>query len=88
MAGGLLGVLLASLVFGAAGAAWNRTGMNLRSNIRLILFASGFFAAGIVDAKLSFVCARNPSYTCAVSAGAPERGEVECTARVVGSRRA
>ena len=48
MAGGFVAVVLASLAFGAAGAAWNRMGINLRSNIRLILFASGFFAAGIL----------------------------------------
>jgi hypothetical protein len=48
MAGGILAVLLISLAFGALGAAWNRMGTNLQSNIRLILFASGFFAAGIL----------------------------------------
>ena len=48
MAGGLVAVVIASLMFGAAGAAWNRMGLNLRSNIRLILFASGFFAAGLL----------------------------------------
>lgn len=47
MAGGLTGVAIASLCFGAAAARWNRVGASASTNMKLILFAAGFFPAGI-----------------------------------------
>jgi oligosaccharide repeat unit polymerase len=47
MGGGILGVLLAGLIFGAAAAKWNQLGRDLSSNYKLILYVSGFFAAAI-----------------------------------------
>lgn len=47
MAGGLLAVVLASLMFGAAASGWNRVGTKAQGNLDKILFASGFFAAGL-----------------------------------------
>jgi hypothetical protein len=47
MAGGLFAVILASLIFGAAGARWNRLGTVAQGNLDKIVFATGFFAAGI-----------------------------------------
>ncbi len=47
MAGGLFAVIVASLVFGAAGARWNRLGMAAQGNLDKIVFATGFFAAGL-----------------------------------------
>ncbi|HWV81868.1 MAG TPA: O-antigen polymerase [Hyphomicrobiaceae bacterium] len=47
MAGGLFAVVLASLIFGAAGARWNRLGATAQGNLDKIVFATGFFAAGL-----------------------------------------
>jgi oligosaccharide repeat unit polymerase len=47
MSGGYLGVILASLLFGAAAARWNRVGQAARSNFDIALYASGFFAIAI-----------------------------------------
>lgn len=47
MAGGLFAVIVASLCLGAAAAAWNRVGAKAQGNLDQILFASGFFAAGL-----------------------------------------
>ena len=47
MAGGYVGVALGGLCFGAAAARWNRVGAEADTNMRLILFAAGFFPAGI-----------------------------------------
>jgi oligosaccharide repeat unit polymerase len=47
MAGGLFAVILASLILGACAAAWNRVGAKAQGNLDQILFASGFFAAGL-----------------------------------------
>jgi hypothetical protein len=47
MAGGLFAVVLASLIFGAAGARWNQLGATARGNLDKIVFATGFFAAGL-----------------------------------------
>jgi oligosaccharide repeat unit polymerase len=47
MGGGLLGVLVVGLFFGACAGKWNRLGRDLGSNFRLILYVSGFFAAAI-----------------------------------------
>jgi oligosaccharide repeat unit polymerase len=47
MSGGYIAIIVASILFGALAAKWNRMGNNLNSNIRLIVFASGFFAAGL-----------------------------------------
>ena len=47
MAGGLPAVIIASLLFGAAGAAWNSVGARAQGSLDQILFASGFFAAGL-----------------------------------------
>lgn len=48
MAGGYLAVAIGSLLFGASGAAWNRVGSRAQDNLALILFASGFFPAGLL----------------------------------------
>jgi oligosaccharide repeat unit polymerase len=45
MVGGYPAILIVGLLFGWLGAWWNRFGLNLRSNVGLILYASGFFAA-------------------------------------------
>lgn len=47
MAGGFVAVGIAGLAFGAAAARWNRIGAYASSKLRLVLFASGLFAAGI-----------------------------------------
>jgi hypothetical protein len=47
MAGGLFAVVLGSLVFGAVASGWNRVGTMAQGNLDKILFASGFFAAGL-----------------------------------------
>lgn len=47
MAGGLFAVILGSLILGALAAAWNRVGAKAQGNLDQILFASGFFAAGL-----------------------------------------
>lgn len=47
MAGGMIAVIAASLVFGAAASGWNRVGATAQGNLDQILFASGLFAAGI-----------------------------------------
>ncbi len=47
MAGGLFAVVVASLIFGAAGARWNRLGTAAQGNLDKIVFATGFFAAGL-----------------------------------------
>lgn len=47
MAGGYLAVAIAALSFGAVAARWNRIGAAADSNMKLILFAAGFFPAGI-----------------------------------------
>lgn len=47
MASGLFAVVLASLIFGAAASGWNRVGSTAQGNLDKIVFASGFFAAGL-----------------------------------------
>ncbi len=47
IAGGMLGVLIFALLFGAAAGKWNQMGRDLRSNYNLILFVSGFFCAAL-----------------------------------------
>lgn len=47
MAGGFLAIGIASLLIGVVASAWNRVGMFATTNLQLIYFASGFFAAGI-----------------------------------------
>jgi oligosaccharide repeat unit polymerase len=47
MAGGISGVLLVGLFFGGAAGRWNRMGLDLSSNYKLILYVSGFLAAAI-----------------------------------------
>ncbi len=47
MAGGYLAILLGALAFGALAARWNRVGASADTNLKLILFAAGFFPAGI-----------------------------------------
>jgi len=47
MAGGLFAVVLASLIFGASAARWNRLGATAQGNLDKIVFATGFFAAGL-----------------------------------------
>jgi hypothetical protein len=45
MMGGYLAVLAVSLLLGWLGGWWNRFGQDLRSNVNVALYASGFFAA-------------------------------------------
>jgi hypothetical protein len=47
MMGGLFGVALVSIGFGAAGEAWNRLGHDASSSFSQLLYASGFFCAAI-----------------------------------------
>jgi len=47
MAGGMLGVLLAGILFGAGGEMWNRVGRDARMPFSQLLYASGFFCAAI-----------------------------------------
>lgn len=47
MSGGMIGVLLAGLGFGAAAEMWNRVGHNFRSSFAQLLYASGFLCAAI-----------------------------------------
>jgi hypothetical protein len=47
MAGGMTAVGLSALIFGAVSARWNRVGAAANTNMKLILFAAGFFPAGI-----------------------------------------
>jgi oligosaccharide repeat unit polymerase len=47
MSGGYLGVILASLLFGAAAARWNKVEQAARTNFDIALYASGFFAIAL-----------------------------------------
>jgi len=47
MAFGLIGVLIASLMFGAAAELWNRIGQDAGSSFSQILYASGFLCAAM-----------------------------------------
>lgn len=47
MAGGYLAIVFGALCFGALAARWNRVGASAETSQKLILFAAGFFAAGI-----------------------------------------
>jgi oligosaccharide repeat unit polymerase len=47
MSGGMIGVLLAGVGFGAAAEMWNRVGRNVHSPFSQLLYASGFFCAAI-----------------------------------------
>jgi hypothetical protein len=47
MMGGWLGALVMSLFFGALAAWWNRMAMREQSDYALVVYALGFFAAGI-----------------------------------------
>jgi oligosaccharide repeat unit polymerase len=47
MSGGLLAVLIVSLLFGAAAEMWNRVGMNSNQQFRQIVYVSGFLCAAI-----------------------------------------
>jgi hypothetical protein len=62
MAGGMFGVSLCALLYGWAAGKWNRVGQHASSNAQLILFASGFFAAGLgMRSFLSIVPALLPA---------------------------
>jgi oligosaccharide repeat unit polymerase len=47
MMGGVLGVLITALAFGAGAGMWNRVGYNVNSPYSQLLYASGFFCAAI-----------------------------------------
>jgi oligosaccharide repeat unit polymerase len=47
MAFGLIGVLIASLMFGSGAALWNRVGQNAGSSFFQVLYASGFLCAAM-----------------------------------------
>ncbi|SEQ78455.1 hypothetical protein SAMN05428995_10861 [Loktanella sp. DSM 29012] len=47
MAGGTLAVGLAALILGAVAGWWNRKALRARSNMDMILYATGFFPAGL-----------------------------------------
>lgn len=47
MAGGLLAIGFGSLLLGGIASFWNRVGANATTNLGFVLYASGFFSAGI-----------------------------------------
>ena len=47
MAGGLLAVLIISLLFGAAAEAWNRVGLSSNQQFNQVVYVSGFLCAAI-----------------------------------------
>ena len=47
MAGGLLAVLFAGLLYGAMGEMWNRLSRDINSPFQQLLYASGFFCAAL-----------------------------------------
>jgi hypothetical protein len=47
MAGGLLAVLIISLLFGAAAEMWNRVGFDVNQQFKQIVYVSGFLCAAI-----------------------------------------
>jgi oligosaccharide repeat unit polymerase len=47
MMGGMLGVMFAALLFGAAAEMWNRVGRDTNSAFSQLLYTSGFFCAAI-----------------------------------------
>ena len=47
LSGGLLGVLLASLIMGMLAEMWNRVGRNVHSQYSQLLYASGFLCAAL-----------------------------------------
>ena len=58
MAGGYLAIMIGALFLGALAAWWNRIGAYATTTMRMILFASAFFPAGI--AMRSFMSAAPP----------------------------
>jgi oligosaccharide repeat unit polymerase len=52
MAFGLVGVIVASLLFGVAAALWNRVGQEVDSSFSQILYASGFLCAAMAMRSL------------------------------------
>jgi oligosaccharide repeat unit polymerase len=55
MAGGLIGVLLASLLFGSAAAMWNRLGSNVQSELAQLTYVSGFLCAAIAMRSMLYM---------------------------------
>jgi hypothetical protein len=47
MSGGLLAVVFAGLLFGAAAEMWNRTGRDISSQFAQLLYVSGFLCAAV-----------------------------------------
>jgi len=45
LAGGYVGIVIVSMLLGVAAATWNRIGVRARTNMDLVYYASGFFAA-------------------------------------------
>jgi hypothetical protein len=52
MAGGLLAVLIISLLFGAAAEMWNRVGLTSNQQFNQILYVSGFLCAAIATRSM------------------------------------
>ena len=52
---GLPSLILVSLLIGAAASAWTRVGLAARTNLDLIYYASGFFAATLGMRSIQFV---------------------------------
>jgi oligosaccharide repeat unit polymerase len=55
MSGGVAGVVIFSLAFGAFGAWWNRFGSNRVSNLDKVFYATGYIAAGVGCRSVLFV---------------------------------
>lgn len=54
MMGGLIAVAIVGLILGGLAGWWNRFGLQLNSNVAIVLYASGFFAAVISMRSLLF----------------------------------
>jgi oligosaccharide repeat unit polymerase len=55
MSGGLLGVLIASLLLGAVAELWNRVGRNIDSPFAQLLYASGFLCAALTMRSMAWM---------------------------------
>ena len=55
MAGGLLAVLFAGLVFGAVAQLWNRLSRDINSPFAQLLYASGFFCAALTMRSMDWM---------------------------------
>lgn len=62
LAGGYIGIALGAICYGAAAGAWNRRGAQATTTLQMIVFAVGFFPAGLgMRSFLSIVPAMLPA---------------------------